>query len=76
MGRLTAFELDNYDNYVPASKNIESTFEAKRTVKEKCKKIKDIQLESEEELEEIFDSVHEVVKALLARKYSRGRGKY
>ena len=23
MGRLTAFELDNYDNYVPASKNIE-----------------------------------------------------
>ena len=29
VGRLTTFELDNYDNYVPTSKNIESTFEAK-----------------------------------------------
>ena len=26
VGRLIAFELDNYDNYVPSSKNIESTF--------------------------------------------------
>ena len=40
VGRLTAFELDNYDNYVPASKNIESAFEAKLSVKEKGKKIK------------------------------------
>ena len=29
VGRLTTFELDNYDNYVPVSKNIESAFEAK-----------------------------------------------
>ena len=29
VGRLIDFELDNYDNYVLASKNIESTFEAK-----------------------------------------------
>ena len=42
VGRLTTFELDNYDNYVPASKNIESAFEAKLSLKEKGKKIKDI----------------------------------
>ena len=27
VGRLTAFELDNFDNYLPTSKNIESVFE-------------------------------------------------
>ena len=42
VGRLTSFELDNYDNYVLASKNIESTFEAKISFKEKVKNIKDI----------------------------------
>jgi hypothetical protein len=31
VGRLTNFELDNYDNYVPSSKGIESAFEAKQT---------------------------------------------
>ena len=39
-------------------------------------KIKDIQSKSEEELEESSDSDLEVFEALLARKYSRGRGKY
>ena len=34
VGRLIAFELDNFDNYVPASKNVESTFEAKLSLKE------------------------------------------
>ena len=29
VGRLRSFELDNYDNYVPSSKAIEYTFEAK-----------------------------------------------
>ena len=33
VGRLTSFELDNYDNYVPSSKNIESTFEDKLSFK-------------------------------------------
>ena len=32
---LIALELDNFDNYVPASKNIESTFEAKISLNEK-----------------------------------------
>ena len=40
VGRLTTFELDNHDNYVPASKNIESTFKDKLSLKEKGKKIK------------------------------------
>ena len=48
VGRLTTFKLDNYDNYVPSSKNIESTFEAKLSLKEKGKKSKANQLESEE----------------------------
>ena len=33
VGRLIAFELDNYDNYVPTSKNIELAFEAKISLK-------------------------------------------
>ena len=40
VGRLTGFELDNFDNYVPSCKNIESAFEAKLSLKEKGKKIK------------------------------------
>ena len=76
VGRLTTFELDNYDNYVLASKNIESAFEARLSLKEKGKNIKESQLESEKELEQSFDSDLEVVEALLARKYSRGKGKY
>ena len=35
VGWLIAFELDNFDNYVPAIKNIESTFEAKLSLKHK-----------------------------------------
>ena len=76
VGRLTAFELDNYDNYVLATKNIESAFEAKLSLKEKGKKMKDSQSDSDEESEQILDSDLEVVEALLARKYSRGKGKY
>ena len=74
VGRLTAFELDNFDNYVPASKNMESTFEAKLSLKEKSKK--KLQSESEDESDLSSDSDLEVIEALLARKYSRGRGKY
>ena len=32
--------MGNYDNYVPSSKGIESTFEAKLSLKEKSKKSK------------------------------------
>ena len=40
VGRLITFELNNYDNYVPSSSNIESTFEAKLSLKKKAKKSK------------------------------------
>ena len=48
VGRLTAFELDNFDNYVPSSKFIKSTFKSKLSLKEKCKKSKSSQSRSEE----------------------------
>ena len=51
VGRLTSFELDNYDNYVPSSKGIESAFEAKLSLKKRSKKSKDNQSRSEEEIE-------------------------
>ena len=73
VGRLTAFELDNY---VPISKNIESAFEAKISLKEKSKKSKENQSGSEEETKESTDSDLEIVEALLAKKYSKGKGKY
>ena len=53
VGRLTAFELDNFDNYVLASKNTESAFEAKLSLKEKVKKIEENQFDSEEETESL-----------------------
>ena len=40
VGRLTTFELDNYDNYIPSSRNLESTFEAKLSLKKKATKSK------------------------------------
>ena len=40
MGRLVAFKLDNFDNYVLSSKSIELAFEAKLSLKEKGKKVK------------------------------------
>ena len=78
VGRLTAFELDNFDNYVPTSNNIESAFEPKLSLKKKGKKSKSNQSESDEDetLEESLDSDLEVVEGLLARKYSKGRGTY
>ena len=76
VGRLTAFELHNFDNCVPASKSIESAFEANISLKEKGKKKKESQSDSEDESDQISDSDLEVIEALLARKYSRGKGKY
>ena len=75
VGRLTTFELDNYDNYVPSSKNFESTFKAKLSLKDHGKKSKATSLESEE-TKESSDSDLEVVEALLAKKYLKNRGKY
>ena len=48
VGRLIAFELNNYDNYVPSSKGIESAFETKISLKKRGEKSKSSQSESEE----------------------------
>ena len=68
--------LDNYDNYVPSSKNFEFAFKAKLLLKDHGKKSKATSSKSEEETEENFDSDLEVVEGLLAKKYSKSRGKY
>ena len=72
VGRLTKFELDNYDNYVPSSSNLESAFEAKLSLKKKAKKSKAKQSENENN----FDGDLETIEALLARRYPKGKGKY
>ena len=40
VGSLITFELDNFDNYVPNSGNIESTFQVKLSLKKKATKSK------------------------------------
>ena len=74
VGRLTTFELDNYDNYVPSSSNLEYAFKAKLSLKKKAKRSKGNQYESEEE--DSFDSDLETTKALVAIRYPKGKGKY
>ena len=64
---MTAFELDNYDNYVPRSKEIEFACEAKLSLKEKNVKSKDNQLESKEETKESSDCDLEFLKLYLQR---------
>lgn len=76
VGRLTTFELDNLDNYVPAFKNFELAFQARLTLKEVGKRLKETQSKNEDESEESSNNDFEVVEALLARKYSREKGKY
>ena len=76
VGRLTVFELDNYDNYVPSSKNIEFVFKAKLSLKEQCKKSKATQSKSEEESKESLDIDLEAIEALLAKRYPKGKAKY
>ena len=51
VGRLTSFELDNFDNYVPSSKNFESPFKAKLSLKDNGKKSKVNSSKSENEIE-------------------------
>ena len=76
VGRLTTFELDNFDNYVPSSKNFESAFKAKLSLKDHCKKWKATSSKTKEETKESLDNDLEVVESLLAKKYSKSRRKY
>ena len=74
VGRLTAFELDSYDNYTPTSSNLDSSFEAKLSLKKKAKRSKRKQFGSEEE--DNSNSDLEAIEALLARRYPKGKKKY
>ena len=76
VGRLTTFELDNFDNYVPSSKNFEFAFNAKLSLKDNGKKSNVRSSKSEDETEESSNNDLEVVEALLAKKYSRSKGRY
>ena len=72
VGRLTAFELSNFDNYKP--KNVESSFKAKLSLKEpkeKKKKVKYVSSDSD-----IDEEDAEQLEAQLARIFHKGKGKY
>jgi hypothetical protein len=73
VGRLTTFELFNFDNF--KFENVEFAFKAKLTLKEpkykKKKKVKPSASDSDRDDEEL-----EELEALLARKFHRGKGKY
>ena len=77
VGRLTAFELSNFDNYRPES--IESSFKAKLIIKDtkevkpnkKKKKIKYASSDNNTDDEDV-----EQLEALLARRFHRGKGKF
>lgn len=74
VGRLTTFELDNFDNYVPNSSNLESTFQKKLSLKKKVTKSKSKNSDSEDEDGSSDDL--EFIEALLARRFPKGKGKY
>ena len=73
VGRLTAFELSDFDNF--KYENVESSFNAKMTLKEskdkKKKKVKHAASDSDTDDEEL-----EELEALLARRFHRVKGKY
>ena len=74
VGRLTTFELDNYDNYTPSSSNLEPAFEANLSLNKKD--TKPIKKQSKSEEEDKSDSDLEAIEALLVRRYLKGKGKY
>ena len=76
VGRLTTFELSNFDNYKPES--LESAFKAKLLLKDsdekkqkKRRKIKYVSSDSDIDEEDI-----EQLEAILERRFHRGKGKF
>ena len=67
-GRLTSFEMSNFDNYTPNT--IESCFKSQLDV---CKKGKGKNVKSDSDT---FDYELDELEALMARRFSRGRGQY
>ena len=74
VGRLTTFELDNFDIYHLGSQNMESTFKAKLTLSRKGGNSKSKQFDSEEDQE--YDADLESIEALFSRRLPKGKGKY
>ena len=66
ISRLTTFEMSNFDNYTPAT--IENAFKSQLTVSKK--KGKYVKIKSD-----IFDDDIDELEALIAKRFSRGRGK-
>ena len=73
VGRLTAFELSNFDNYKP--ENVESAFKAKLSLKDakqvkskKERKMKYLSSDNSTDEEDV-----EQLEALLARRFHRGK---
>jgi hypothetical protein len=76
MGRLTTFELSNFDSYRP--ENVKSTFKAKLSLKDieqvkskKGRKMKYVSNDSNTDKEYV-----EQLEALLARIFHKGKGKF
>ena len=72
VGRLTTFELYNFDNY--KLENIEYDFKAKISLKEpnmKKKRTKYVSSDSDIDEEDV-----DQLEALLARRFHRGKGKF
>ena len=74
VGRLTDFELSNFDNYRP--KNIESSFKTKLSLKEPDKKKKKEKTKYVSSDSDIDEKDVEKLEELLARRFYRGKGKF
>ena len=77
VGRLTSFEISNYDNYKPD--NVESTFRANSLLKyfdEKKQKKKKRKIKRAFSDSDIDEEYVEQIEALLARRFYRGKEKF
>ena len=74
VGRLIPFEQDNFDNYSPNPSNFESSFKAKLTLGRKDVNSKGKQIDSDDDDES--DKDLEIIEALLAKRDTKGKGKY
>lgn len=74
VGRLTSFQLDNFDNYPSSSRNIESTFKDKLTLGRKGENSKGKQNDSEEDAD--LDDDLEAIETLLEIRLPKEKGKY
>ena len=72
VGRLTSFELSNYDNFKP--ENVETSFKSKMSLKEPNEKKKKTKYVSSDSDTNEKDVDH--LEALLARRFHRGKGKF